>query len=83
MRQGHIAGIGFAFLVVASHQGVAAHESFGEDFCELAPGTGEAVGADNMNYTRDITKFEPTVIVDRCMTDRGYRILSVDELGGG
>ena len=44
---------------------------------------GGAVGADNLDYTRDITKFGPTVIVDRCMTDRGYRILSVEGLGGG
>ena len=44
---------------------------------------GGAVGADNMDYTREITKFGPTVIVDRCMTDRGYKILSVKGFGGG
>ena len=44
---------------------------------------GGAVGADNLDYTRDITKFGPTIIVDRCMTDRGYKILSVQGFGGG
>ena len=44
---------------------------------------GGAVGTGNMDYTRDITKFGPTVIVDRCMTDRGYKILSAKGLGGG
>ncbi len=44
---------------------------------------GGAVGAENLDYTRDITKFGPTSIVDRCMTDRGYKILSVEGFGGG
>ena len=44
---------------------------------------GGAVGADNLDYTRDITKFGPTSIVDRCMTDRGYKILSAEGFGGG
>ena len=44
---------------------------------------GGAVAADNLDYTRDITKFGPTIIVDRCMTDRGYKILSVQGFGGG
>ena len=44
---------------------------------------GGAVAAENLDYTRDITKFGPTIIVDRCMTDRGYKILSVQGFGGG
>lgn len=44
---------------------------------------GGAVGAENLDYTRDITKFGPTSIVDRCMTDRGYKILSAEGFGGG
>jgi uncharacterized protein YcfJ len=44
---------------------------------------GGAVGAGNMDYTQEITKFGPTIIVDRCMTDRGYTILSVKGFGGG
>lgn len=41
------------------------------------------VGAGNLDYSRDITKFGPTSIVDRCMTDRGYKILSAEGFGGG
>lgn len=44
---------------------------------------GGAVGAENLDYTRDITKFGPTIIVDRCMNDRGDRILSQQGFGGG
>ena len=44
---------------------------------------GGAVGAENLDYTKDITKFGPTSIVDRCMTDRGYKLLSAEGFGGG
>lgn len=54
MRKGHIAGIGFAFLVAASHHGVAAHESFGEGFCELARGTGVILGCDVRDADRKV-----------------------------
>lgn len=54
MRKGHIAGIGFAFLVAASHHGVAAHESFDEDFCELARGTGVILGCDVQSTDRNV-----------------------------
>jgi surface antigen len=44
---------------------------------------GAAVGANNMDYGHTITKFGPTAIVDRCMVDRGYKILSAEGYGGG
>ena len=54
MRTGHIAGIGVLFLFAASHHGVAAHESFGEDFCELARGTGVILGCDVESMDRNV-----------------------------
>lgn len=44
---------------------------------------GGVAGAGNVDYTQDIAKFGPTVIVDRCMAERGYTILSAPGLGGG
>lgn len=47
--------------------------------------TGAAVGGATagVDYGRTLTKFGPTAIVDRCMTDRGYKILSAEGFGGG
>lgn len=44
---------------------------------------GAAAGGTGVDYTRDIAKFGPTVIVDRCMQNRGYTLLSNPGLGGG
>ena len=44
---------------------------------------GAAAGANNVDYTRTIAKFGPTGVVDRCMNDRGYKILSAEGFGGG
>ena len=44
---------------------------------------GAAYGADQVDYSRTIAKFGPTAVVDRCMTDRGYKILSAEGYGGG
>lgn len=44
---------------------------------------GAAVGAEGVDYTRTMAKFGPTAVVDRCMTDRGYKILSAEGFGGG
>ena len=46
---------------------------------------GAALGADSspVDYSRTMAKFGPTAIVDRCMTDRGYKILSLEGFGGG
>ena len=40
-------------------------------------------GAEAIDYTRIMAKFGPTAIVDRCMTGRGYKILSAEGFGGG
>ena len=49
--------------------------------------TGAAIGgataSQNVDHTRDIAKFGPTIIVDRCMANRGYTILSNTGFGGG
>ncbi len=44
---------------------------------------GAAVGVEGIDYSRTLAKFGPTGIVDRCMTDRGYKILSAEGYGGG
>lgn len=44
---------------------------------------GGAAGADKIDYSHTIAKFGPTAVVDRCMADRGYKILSIEGFGGG
>ena len=46
---------------------------------------GAAVGSDTspVDYSHTMAKFGPTAVVDRCMSDRGYRILSAEGYGGG
>ena len=44
---------------------------------------GGGIGAENVDYDRTLVKFGPTGLVDRCMTDRGYKILSAEGYGGG
>ena len=39
-------------------------------------GLGAAYAAEANDYNRVITKFGPTAIVDNCMENRGYQILS-------
>ena len=44
---------------------------------------GASIGGDAIDYDRAFTKFGPTGVVDRCMKDRGYKILSAEGYGGG
>lgn len=44
---------------------------------------GAAAGAKKIDYSHTIAKFGPTGVVDRCMNDRGYKILSAEGFGGG
>ena len=44
---------------------------------------GGAVGAEQVDYSRTIAKFGPTAVIDRCMNNRGYTILSAEGFGGG
>lgn len=44
---------------------------------------GSAAGAEQTDHSRIIAKFGPTKIVDKCMTRRGWHILSDTGLGGG
>ena len=44
---------------------------------------GAGVGAENVDYNRTLVKFGPTGLVDRCLRDCGYRILSAGGYGGG
>ena len=44
---------------------------------------GGAIGAEGVDYSRTIAKFGPTQVVDDCMTNRGYEILSIRGFGGG
>ena len=46
-------------------------------------GIGASSAAEANDYNRLITKFGPTAIVDKCMANRGYRILSTTGYGGG
>ena len=46
---------------------------------------GGAIGAGTspVDYSHTMAKFGPTAVVDRCMNDRGYKILSAEGYGGG
>lgn len=44
---------------------------------------GAEIGAEGVDYERAFVKFGPTGIIDQCLTNRGYRILSVEGFGGG
>jgi uncharacterized protein YcfJ len=44
---------------------------------------GAAAGTSAIDTDRALAKFGPTIIVDECMTQRGYNILSVEGYGGG
>ena len=46
-------------------------------------GLGVTSAAEANDYNRVITKFGPTAIVDKCMENRGYQILSQSGYGGG
>ena len=46
-------------------------------------GLGAASAAEANDYNRAITKFGPTAIIDKCMENRGYKILSRSGYGGG
>ena len=46
-------------------------------------GLGAASAAEANDYNRVITKFGPTAIVDKCMENRGYQVLSQFGDGGG
>lgn len=40
-------------------------------------------GADAIDYGREMAKFGPTIVVDRCMEQRGWYLLSTQGFGGG
>ena len=44
---------------------------------------GGALGSEGIDYDREIAKFGPTIIVDKCMVQRGWNPLSSEGLGGG
>lgn len=44
---------------------------------------GAEVGSEGIDHDREFARFGPTAIVDRCMADRGYSILSRGGFGGG
>ena len=46
-------------------------------------GVGASVQAESNAYDRLMVKFGPTAVVDRCMINRGYTVLSTEGLGGG
>lgn len=46
-------------------------------------GVGASVQAEGNGYDRLMVKFGPTAVVDRCMINRGYMVLSTEGLGGG
>ena len=46
-------------------------------------GLGASSAAEANDYNRLITKFGPSAIVDKCMSNRGYQILSSSGFGGG
>ena len=46
-------------------------------------GIGASSAAEANDYNRIITKFGPSAIVDKCMSNRGYQILSSSGYGGG
>ena len=46
-------------------------------------GIGASSAAEANDYNRLITKFGPSAIIDNCMANRGYQILSRTGYGGG
>mgnify|MGYP001026031692 FL=1 len=46
-------------------------------------GIGASSAAEANDYNRLITKFGPSAIIDNCMVNRGYQILSRTGYGGG
>ena len=44
---------------------------------------GASIARTDVDITRTIQKFGPTKIIDQCMTDRGYKIISATGYGGG
>lgn len=46
-------------------------------------GIGASSATETNDYNRLITKFGPSAIVDKCMANRGYQILSATGYGGG
>ena len=46
-------------------------------------GIGASSATEASDYNRLITKFGPSAIVDKCMANRGYQILSATGYGGG
>ena len=44
---------------------------------------GASVAAENDDYDRLFVKFGPTAVVDKCLANRGYAILSREGYGGG
>ena len=44
---------------------------------------GASVAAENDDYDRLFVKFGPTAVVDKCLANRGYNILSREGYGGG
>ena len=44
---------------------------------------GASVAAENDDYDRLFVKFGPTAVVDKCLANRGYKILSKEGYGGG
>ncbi len=72
-------------VIVGILAGALIGHAFGanNDYHTGRTATAGASGSDSVDYSRTITKFGPTGVVDRCMAGRGYVILSNEGFGGG
>lgn len=72
-----------AGLIVGALTGavVGAGQSNQGDYIAAGAAYGTAAGAASNDYTYDLVKYGPRRVVDRCMTNRGYKILN--DIGKG
>ena len=70
-------------LVVGALTGavVGSDSNYQSDLVAYGAASGMAAGAASNEYTQDLVKFGPRRIVDRCMADRGHKILN--DIGRG
>ena len=72
-----------AGLVVGALTGavVGSGSNYQSELVAYGAASGMAAGAASNEYTQDLVKFGPRRIVDRCMADRGHKILN--DIGRG
>ncbi|WP_444460458.1 glycine zipper family protein [Rhodobacter capsulatus] len=73
MQQQLVAGILLGALVGAA---AGNHTGYQGDYIAAGAATGAIAAAGSGDYSDDLVTYGPRRVVDRCMTDRGYKILT-------